>query len=198
MRNGNNQTDPYAFWEKQPKTGARACDCPGCTAEGEYRAPKSAQQLREYYWFCLDHVRQYNDSWDYYAGRPAYEVEQDIRDSTVWERPTWPMGTWRAWERDLRRMAKEWRAGQDAAESTAPEQPLAGWSKAEKEALATLQLSPPVTIERVKSRYLALVKLYHPDIHHTASPMDKAVVEEKLKMVNDAFTLLKAKFKSEK
>ncbi len=45
--------------------GLRFCDHPGCQAQGTHRAPKSRETLREYYWFCLDHIRAYNLSWNY-------------------------------------------------------------------------------------------------------------------------------------
>ncbi len=40
------------------------CDFPGCNQEGLYRAPKD-KTLKEYYWFCLKHVTQYNANWNY-------------------------------------------------------------------------------------------------------------------------------------
>ena len=46
------------------------CDFPGCRKKGEYRAPKD-KTLKEYYWFCLEHVSQYNESWNYEANDGA-------------------------------------------------------------------------------------------------------------------------------
>ena len=40
------------------------CDFPGCSEKGEYKAPKD-KTLKEYYWFCLKHVMEYNMSWNY-------------------------------------------------------------------------------------------------------------------------------------
>jgi hypothetical protein len=67
----------------------RSCEWPGCTGEGEFRAPLSRDQLDQYRWFCLDHVREYNRSWDYYRGMSQAEIEADLRRDTVWQRPTW-------------------------------------------------------------------------------------------------------------
>src|SRR3546814_20080544 len=75
-----------------PKSEARRCDHPGCPGTGEFRAPKSRDRLTDYFWFCLDHVREYNKSWNYYSGLSDNEVERMIRYDTVWQRPTWPMG----------------------------------------------------------------------------------------------------------
>ena len=55
----------------------RRCDVPGCTSAGEFRAPKGRNQLNEYFWFCLDHVREYNRAWNYYAGMSEDEIEAD-------------------------------------------------------------------------------------------------------------------------
>ncbi len=60
-------TRPRAY-APDPAAPGRTCDMPGCGAQGEYRAPKSRQNLHEYWWFCLEHVRAYNGSWDYYKG----------------------------------------------------------------------------------------------------------------------------------
>ena len=77
-----------------PPADGPCCDHPDCLAEGRFRAPKSRHRLNEYYWFCLDHVRDYNRSWDYYAGMAPGEIEDHIREDTVWQRPSWPMGKW--------------------------------------------------------------------------------------------------------
>ena len=68
------------------------CEWPGCTAEGEHRAPQARDRLDQYRWFCLDHVREYNRNWDYYRGMTQTEIEADLRRDTVWQRPTWPLG----------------------------------------------------------------------------------------------------------
>ena len=46
----------------------RVCEAPGCRLEGEYRAPFARDRLDQHRWFCLEHVRDYNKKWDYFAG----------------------------------------------------------------------------------------------------------------------------------
>jgi hypothetical protein len=60
----------------------RRCDSPGCDLPGEHRAPKSREQLHDYHWFCLEHVRAYNNAWNYYAGMSEDEVESERRADT--------------------------------------------------------------------------------------------------------------------
>ena len=44
------------------------CEWPGCTCGATYRAPKGRQRENEYWRFCLDHVREYNHSYNFFAG----------------------------------------------------------------------------------------------------------------------------------
>jgi hypothetical protein len=72
----------------QPVTCAR----PDCAESGIYRAPRSRDHLQDYVWFCIDHVREYNHAWDYYAGMNQGEIERHMREDVVGGRPTWPLG----------------------------------------------------------------------------------------------------------
>ncbi len=167
---------------------ARPCDYPGCPAEGDFPAPKSRLELRSYYWFCLDHVRAYNSTWNYYAGMNEAEIEAEIRSDTVWQRPSWPLGERRApyFGASLRDafgfFSQNTRAKGESRwkERRLPLSPR-------EEALAVFGIEPPVTPVRLKARYKALVKLHHPDTHGG----DKTA-EEKLKIINRAYATLKA------
>jgi hypothetical protein len=86
------QSDSLKIDSYAAEAGLRQCDAPGCREPGEHRAPKSRDRLEDYYWFCLDHVRSYNKQWNYYEGVSPEELEQAIRRSTTWDRPTWPLG----------------------------------------------------------------------------------------------------------
>ncbi|HZB93468.1 MAG TPA: J domain-containing protein [Stellaceae bacterium] len=162
----------------------RLCDHPGCAASGDYRAPRSRDRLRQFYWFCLDHVRAYNAQWNYYAGMSAAEIEAEIRNDTVWQRPTWPLGgrfgLFRSRVRDFGMFGFE-----DEDEHAAKKRPMTE----QEQALAVFDLTPPITFAGLKARYKALVKLHHPDAHGG----DKAA-EERLKVIIRAYTTLKASY----
>ena len=59
----------------------------------EHRAPKSRENLREYYWFCLEHVREYNKSWNYFEDMSEEQISTYRHNSATWHRPTWDLGT---------------------------------------------------------------------------------------------------------
>ena len=158
----------------------RCCDWPGCEAAAGYRAPRSRDELNNYYWFCLEHVRNYNKSWNFYEGMGDVEVEAEVRSDTTWNRPTWPLG---ARPGGPRLGDKEFRDdfGFFEAATTAKEKRRRVMSPWEK-GLNTMGLKPPVTTQQIKARYKELVKRYHPD----ANGGDKGA-EEKFKQISQAY-----------
>jgi hypothetical protein len=166
---------------------------PGCGAQGEYRAPKSRQNLHDYWWFCLEHVRAYNGSWDYYKGMSPGQIEAQLRADTAWQRPSWPLGrlgSYRAWEDELLRdplhvlSAGGMRRGVDRH----PERPPSEL----REPLATLGLSWPTTLDAVKLRYKELAKRHHPDANGGSRES-----EEHLKTINLAYAAIRSRLTTE-
>jgi DnaJ-like protein len=168
--------------------GARLCDQPGCTEEGLYRAPKSRDRLTDYYVFCLDHVRDYNSTWDYYRGMSQDQIEAHIRYDTVWQRPTWPLGSFgSSRSRDPLEAIRDgfgFFAEHNEERKTAEERLRP--ANAEEKALSVLGLKPPTVFAEIKRRYKELVKRLHPD----ANGGDKGA-EEQLKVINQAYSTLK-------
>ena len=175
-------------------TGLRFCNAPGCRAHGEFKAPKSRDELREYYWFCLDHVRAYNSAWDYFKGMSQAEIEQHMYNTMIWDRPTWNPSFAHNIDIRLRQRIYErfvdgddafvnfkFSAGADKASSDLPPAP-----NPEMEALLVMGLQPPTDWEAIRERYKALAKKYHPDL--TGNDRE---AEELLKKVNLAYSVLK-------
>jgi hypothetical protein len=171
-----------------PETAVRGCEHPGCASAGEFRAPKSRATLKQFHWFCLDHVRAYNTAWNYYAGMSADEMEREIRSDAVWQRPTWPMGT-RAGMGYGPRIKDFGIFGFDDEQPQTRPEARRRPPTAQEQALAIFNLVPPLSLPGLKTRYKELVKLNHPDVHGG----DKAA-EERLKIVNLAYATLKASY----
>ena len=184
-----------AIFGKDPETVTRRCDFPGCDRSGTHPAPKSRENLGQYFYFCLDHVRDYNKAWNYCAGMSVHEIEAMIRNDTCWQRPTWPLGGWRAAEKAVEDevfaafFSDE--AGSNGARATGTKRGD-GQGRAlsdEEKALQILQLDAPVDFAAIKARYKTLVKQLHPDA--TGGSRE---AEEKLKTINLAYGTLKAAF----
>ena len=68
------------------------CEWPDCKNKGPHRAPKGRENSREYWHFCLDHVREYNQSYNFFDGMSAEAVERFRKDAITGHRPTWKLG----------------------------------------------------------------------------------------------------------
>jgi len=184
-----------AFFRQDPEASARQCDFPGCEGTGTYPAPKSRENLKDHYYFCLEHVRVYNKTWNYCEGMSVIEIEAMIRRDTCWQRPTWPLGGWRAAERAVEdQVFQEFFADDPAAgrRSGATGQGRDAHGRAlsaEEKALNVLELDAPADFATIKARYKTLVKQLHPDANGGSRE-----AEEKLKTINLAYGTLKAAY----
>jgi len=182
------------------------CDWPECQGHGEFRAPKD-RKLSEYYQFCLEHVREYNKSWNYYEGMKAEDIENDVRRDTHWQRPTWQFGHIRGSKKPFNFKFKDGfgffnedgdqshhgpgaeadaRAERKRKSEEAQRRAGAlGMPSEQQQAMATLDLGWPFTRDELKAKYKALSKKYHPD----ANGGDKTA-EERFKMISAAYTSL--------
>ena len=169
----------------EPDEETRSCDWQGCRQGlGEHRAPRGRDDLNNFYWFCLEHIRQYNAAWNYYVGMSENEVEHDVRHDTVWHRPSWPMNGGARGQFSPAAKLKDPFGFFDNVESGAEhaDPSLNALGTHEAQALMILDLRPPVTIEAVKARYKKLVKRHHPDTNSG----DKQA-EEKFKQISQAY-----------
>lgn len=171
------------------ENGPRRCDWPGCQEDAEHRAPRSRRELKSYHWFCLDHVRAYNKSWNYYKDMTLDEVEDDLRRDKVGRRPTWPFGAAKlAYPFDAEAAFNDFSVFQNQTSGhNQTSRSGNGRRTAAEKAMAVLDLLPPVTVRAVKARYKELVKRHHPD----ANGGNKAS-EEKFKQINQAYETIMA------
>ena len=180
-----------------PAAPGRCCDLPGCGAPGEYRAPKSRRELREYWWFCLEHVRAYNSTWDYYKGMSPAEMEQELRSDTAWQRPSWPLGRLGsvAWESEVLRDPLHILATGGINKSRPDRSRTHGADETPgdlREPLMTVGLTWPTTLDAVKARYKELAKRHHPDANGGSRD-----AEERLKTINLAYATLRSRLMAE-
>lgn len=174
---------------------ARPCAWPGCARAGAYRAPKSRAALRDFHWFCLEHVRLYNAAWNYFDGMDANEIEGVLRRDATWHRPTWPLGAPRPPAADMAAAAARAAAagggfanGAGRANGARAEPPRAPPSPRRRKALASLGLDGAPSPGEVKARYKALAKRHHPDANGGCKR-----AEERLKTINEAYAVLRSR-----
>ncbi len=152
------------------------CDVPSCAEDGEFRAPSARFRSGmsrydgpgEWRWLCLDHVRDFNAGYDFFAGMDTDEIYEAQRPGSAWESesrvfvnqgdpaPRWsnftdPLDAIGA--RFKENLAARSRAGFAAS-------PL---DKADRQALSTLGLGEDADRRTIRRAYSELVRRYHPD-----------------------------------
>lgn len=162
---------------------ASNCHIAGCTAPGAYKAPKSKDMLHEYAWYCLDHIREYNQKWDYFSGMERQEIESFIKDAVTGHRPTWSREVrMRHGAHTLYDALYEFlHPGQKAPKPPSSLPPNAQLRKA----LAIMDIDYPYTQPMLKKRYRILVKQYHPDVNK-----GNRQAEDRFKRIAEAHRLL--------
>ncbi len=191
-----------SYFDPPPAQNGRFCDHPGCGGHGEFKAPKARNRLNDYFWFCLDHVREYNLQWDYYKGLKDIEIESMRRRDTVWDRPSWPFGSKAQYKKFRASFDRKWAEfsqnfgifeedNQNSSYSSSTSTSPGTMDYQTVRALNTLGLTPPMDFESIKRHYKGLVKKFHPDLHGG----DKDA-EERFKSINEAFQTVKRAFDS--
>lgn len=167
------------------------CDFPGCENAGEHRAPMGRDREGQYFCFCLDHVRSYNASYNYFNGMSDDAVARWMKADSIGHRPTWAMGVNRA-GRNFREDPSAFRdpmglfRARGGRAEPAPKKP-APYGIAARKALTTLGLDETADAAGIKARYKELVKRLHPD----ANGGDRSR-EDKLREIIRAYNYLRS------
>ena len=150
------------------ETSTRICDHEGCNLPGKYRAPKSPDVLDDYYWFCMDHIREYNLKWNFFNGQTEEELNRMAEEDKVGQRPTRPFKKTveeRAWARLGINDAHEVLGGNATRN---PGKSVTGTRKlppTERRAIDILEAKDHWTKPEIRKQYKALIKILHPDMN---------------------------------
>lgn len=168
----------------------RGCDQPGCSRPGAYRAPQGRNREGRFFHFCLDHVRAYNQSYNYFKDMPDDAVRAYQKEAVTGHRPTWNMGIKGA----AKSAAPEFESVADPfgmfgnfRPQAGPAEPQRRISPGTAKALDALGLDETATREQVRAQFKQLAKRFHPDLNGG----DRSR-EEKLRSIIDAYNYLKS------
>ena len=151
------------------------CEWKDCDNKGVYRAPKNRENLREFRWFCLDHIREYNNKWNYFSGLSQKEIEKELKADFTWHLPTWPMNESIKYtiEDDL-----------DILKTNSNKKNKKTKIKNNKitNAFKKLNLTLDSSLQDIKRQYKVLVKKYHPDTNNNNNKSNNKLIE-----INEAY-----------
>ena len=182
LKNKNNIFFSFGDFENAEKLYlTKYCEWKNCEEKGKYRAPTSRENLREFKWFCLKHVKLYNKSWDYFKGKTSDEIYNEISKDATWHRPTSKRTRSFKFEDNFNFIKKE--------KKIFKEKLLSENENKVVNALSILNMQMPENIGVLKKQYKKLVKKFHPDIN-------KEKDKEYIVKLNEAYSTLQKLFKS--
>jgi hypothetical protein len=169
----------------------RPCAYPQCKQQGEFRAPNpygrppGPNGPGDYQWLCLDHVREFNAGYDWFAGMTAEEISAAQSPINVWPSETRAFRAsgnvdsppkWADFNDPLDAISARFKARVDEARpAVAPNGRML--SGEDRRALATLGLGADADRRAVRSAYSRLVRKYHPDKNGGDRAHEKALQE---------------------
>lgn len=149
------------------------CEHPGCRRAGEFRAPKGRGREGQFFLFCMEHVKAYNATYNYFQGMNDEALAAYQKQEEIGHRPTWKLGVnSRAARMAQRGRVASGQAGPEVADAfnlfgarraQAAAQPESRVGVVARKALETLGLDDTADSVAIKARYKELVKRFHPD-----------------------------------
>ena len=178
--------------DRRIKTDGPGCEWAGCKEKASHRAPKGRGRDKDYWSYCLAHVREYNQSYNFFKGMSDAAVMAFQKDALTGHRPTWKMGTGKGTVRpDLSAFGNRTDPFGLFGEGVRAEQQARAEARpirnAERKALSSLGLEVGASRHQVKMRFKELVKRHHPD----ANAGDRST-EDRLVEVIQAYNYLKS------
>lgn len=164
------------YFAPQNENAYHPCDHPGCLEAGEYRAPKD-RNLKEYYWFCLKHVQEYNAKWNYYDGLDDGKEEEPEREK---------FRRFRFSSKIKYNFGFDFNGSYEFMDGYNPRlSPMTEirFTAQERQCLRILELDiEDLTVDGLKRQYKKMAKKYHPDLNRE----DKEA-EEKFKIISTGY-----------
>lgn len=165
------KASPNTRFHGRVEAPGRLCAEPGCDQPGEFRAPmggpRPSDAPPQYRWLCLDHVRAFNSSYNFFSGMSPDEIHEAQRPFAGWERETRAFNAtggadrpprWADFSDPLDAIGARWRQAMPAERKDG--KPLSG---RDREALRALALDVDADRKALRTRYSELVRKYHPD-----------------------------------
>lgn len=176
--------------DRSIKHDGPVCQWVNCKEKATNFAPKGPNSSGRWH-YCVKHVREYNQSYNFFAGMDDDAVRAYQKDALTGHRPTWKMGTGKKQAKpDLSALG----GSEDPFglfDGTGKEQKTRVETRvirnAERKAFEALSLEVSATPAQVSARYKDLVKRHHPD----ANGGDRST-EDRLIEIIQAYKYLKS------
>ena len=166
------------------------CDYKNCKNIGKHKAPIEKDNSKKFRWLCLNHIKEFNQRWDYFKGMSNHEIYNFMKSDMTWHKPTQSFNSPDnffniLWKNTLNE-------GENILNRKHGEKikTIINFSNKDREAFKINGLEVGVKWNIIQNQFKKLVKKYHPDMN-----AGNKKFEEKLKIITLAYTQLKLAYK---
>ena len=161
------------------------CEWENCMEVGNYKAPMEKDNSKNYRWLCVEHIKLFNKSWDYFDGMSEEEIIKFLKSDVTWHRPTQKFGSPDnffniLWNNALNDKFKIFN------ENKSTDVNIRKLCKQDKDAFNVMGLEFSADLLTLQKKFKTLVKKFHPDRHS-----GNKIYEDRLKKITLAYSHLK-------
>ncbi len=162
------------------------CEWGNCKENGNFKAPKERDNSKNHKWLCEEHIKLFNNNWNYFEGMSENEINSFLKSDITWHRPTQKFGSSDnffniLWNNALNDKFNFFKA--DDVISNLGRKQL---SEKDKDAYRILGVEFEVDWPNIQKKFKTLVKKFHPDRNSGNKEF-----EDKLKKITLAYSHLK-------
>ena len=166
------------------------CDYNNCKKIAKYKAPVEKDNSKKFKWLCLDHIKEFNRSWDYFKDMSTQEVCEFLKSDITLHKPTQSFSSPDnffniLWKNTHNEGATILSNGYGEKIKT-----KTNFSHKDRKAFKIIELEVGAKWDKIQNQFKNLVKKYHPDMN-----AGNKKFEEKLKIVTLAYAQLKLTYK---
>ena len=166
------------------------CDWHNCNKIGEYKAPVDKDNSKKYRLLCLEHIKEFNKSWNYFENMNDTEILEFIKADMTWHKPTQNFSAQDNFFKILWNNALYENLDKNGYDKINSKSLNFNFTDKDLKAFDILGLDVTRNWENIRSKFKKLVKKFHPDMN-----AGNKKFEEKLKIITLAYTQLKRALK---
>jgi len=168
------------------------CDWEKCKKIGLYKAPVEKDNSKKFRLLCLEHIKVFNKSWNYFSDMNEGEIENFIKSDLTWHKPTKSFASSENFFKIL------WKNTLDDKTNFFNSSEFKSYKKSvfsdkDRHALEVLGLKGETKWPDIQKKFKTLVKKYHPDKNQGSKKY-----EDLLKKITLAYSQLKISMEKNK
>ena len=161
------------------------CDWEKCKKIGSYKAPVERDNSKKTRMLCLEHIKIFNNKWNYFQNMSNEEIEYFIKSDLTWHKSTKSFGSSENFFNLLWNNALEDKLNIFKS-SDFEKFKKTKLTNNDRDALDIMELKYEAKWEEIQKKFKTLVKKYHPDKNQGNKKF-----EDKLKKITLAYSQLK-------